>query len=253
MRRTFVPVFIASLFCLLSCQQGSSTVSAAVPASISDDTSIETFASYPEPQTLSEQFSYISGYQMASTLSSSFSSFDMEYMMKGIYDALSGSSFYSEEESARILQNVQAQLIEEAQVRYSQQSEENLAAAESFLATNAHRSGVITLNDKIQYEILREGNADGKTPTENSTVSVVYQLVVLNGEVKGGTADSSNPSVYSLQNVIEGFRDVVLEMKEGEKVRAWIHPDLGYGAYGSGTVGPNQLLIFDIELVSVNS
>lgn len=253
MHRAFMPVFIVSLFLLISCQQGNSAVAASLPVSTADDTTLESFASYPEPETLSEQFSYISGYQMASTLSSSFSSFDMEYMMKGIYDALSGTSFYTEEESARILQSVQAQLIEEAQARYSRQSEENLAAAESFLEINAHRSGVITLNDKIQYEILREGNADGRVPTSNSTVSVVYQLVVLNGEVKGGTADSSNPSVYSLENVIEGFKDVVLEMREGEKVRAWIHPDLGYGAYGSGTVGPNQLLIFDIELVSVNS
>ena len=260
MRYTFLPLaFFVLLFSFSSCTKSEVPVQVTATTSEQSETveddqlTVQSFASFPKPETLAEQFSYISGYQMASSLSSSFSSFDMEYMMKGIYDALNNSSFYTTEESNNILQQVQTALQKEAEAIYNEQSSENLAAAESFLSTNAHRSGVVSLSDKIQYEVLKEGSADGKRPNANSTVSVYYQLVLLNGDVKGGTADRSNPSVYNLQSVIEGFREVVLEMKEGEKIRAWIHPSYGYGEYGSGTVGPNQLLIFDIELISVNS
>lgn len=40
-------------------------------------------------------------------------------------------------------------------------------------------------------------------------------------------------------------------MKEGEKRRLFVHPDLGYGT--SGHLPPNALLIFDIELVKADS
>jgi peptidylprolyl isomerase len=40
-------------------------------------------------------------------------------------------------------------------------------------------------------------------------------------------------------------------MKEGEKRRLYVHPDLGYGT--TGQLPPNELLIFDIEVVKADS
>ena len=131
--------------------------------------------------------------------------------------------------------------------------ERNLSAAESFLATNKKRSGVISVSDKLQYEILRSPSENGAKATNKSTVTVDYRLVTLAGEVKDSSYERGQASVFDLStNIIEGFRSAVAQMQEGEKIRAWVHPDLGYGINGTSNIEPNQLLIFDIELISVD-
>ena len=41
------------------------------------------------------------------------------------------------------------------------------------------------------------------------------------------------------------------EMKEGGKYELYVPSDLGYGPRGSQQIGPNETLIFDIELLEV--
>ena len=62
-----------------------------------------------------------------------------------------------------------------------------------------------------------------------------------------------NMAAYYVETKAEVVPLLKTLMKEGEKIRVWIHPELGYGSYGNSVIGPNQLLIFDIELVSVDS
>jgi FKBP-type peptidyl-prolyl cis-trans isomerase len=52
--------------------------------------------------------------------------------------------------------------------------------------------------------------------------------------------------------VIRGWDEGVVGMKEGGKRRLVIPPDLAYGSRGAGgVIGPNETLIFEIELVKV--
>ncbi|MBA3493418.1 MAG: FKBP-type peptidyl-prolyl cis-trans isomerase, partial [Gammaproteobacteria bacterium] len=42
-------------------------------------------------------------------------------------------------------------------------------------------------------------------------------------------------------------------MKTGAKWQLFIPPELGYGEHGAGgAIGPNETLIFDIDLLAVN-
>ena len=101
--------------------------------------------------------------------------------------------------------------------------------------------------------MLREPQEGGKKAQANSTVTVNYQLITLSGEVKDSSYERGQTSTFDLStNIIEGFRAACSVMSEGEKIRAWVHPDLGYGINGSSNIEPNQLLIFDIELISVD-
>ena len=204
------------------------------------------------PQTLDERFAYVLGYQMSASMAANFSSIDTSYIALGASDYTDGVCLYSEQEMADIALQYQSQVFQQAEEMFNRLKEENLREAESFLSSNAERSTVVTLRDGIQYEILRQADPAGRSPQSGSHVTVDYQLVTLDGDVMDSSYDRSGGTQLSLSGTIEGFREVVLAMREGERVRAWVHPDYGYGQYGNGNIGPNQLLIFDIELVSVD-
>ncbi len=238
-----IPIFF-SVLVLISCT-GRST-SATVPERVSAE-ELETMA---EPQSLNDKFSYVYGYKMSATLSDSFTGINPNYVALGALDYVDGISIFSEDEMDQIINEYQIQIYQRAEELFNQLREENLAQAEAFLRSNGERSVVTTLSDGIQVEVLRQGS--GATPGENSTVTVNYQLTTLDGSVMDSTYSREGGSRLSLANTIPGFRTVLTNMKEGERIRAWIHPSEGYGEYGNGNIGPNQLLIFDIELLSVN-
>ena len=56
----------------------------------------------------------------------------------------------------------------------------------------------------------------------------------------------------ALKGVIRGWTEGVQLMKEGAKYQFYIPSDLAYGDVGSGTIGPAETLIFDVELIKVN-
>ena len=63
---------------------------------------------------------------------------------------------------------------------------------------------------------------------------------------------SPSPMTYSTDSrLIAGFREGLLTMKVGDKVRLFIPPYLGYGPQGGGPIPPNAELIFDLEIISV--
>lgn len=201
-----------------------------------------------EPESLQDRFAYVFGYQMSMALSSSFEEVNPDYIAMGALDYAAGQSLFSAEEMASISQEYQSEIYRRAEEVFTNLMRENLAEAEAFLSTNAERANVISLDGQVEYEILRQASVDGLSPSDTSTVTVTYQLVTLDGK----QSDSGVNVQLDLSDTIPGFQSVVTRMREGEKVRAWVHPDQGYGAYGSGNIGPNQLLIFDIELVSVD-
>lgn len=203
------------------------------------------------PSDLSSQFSYIYGYQMTKALGGTLGEDCVAYIVIGARDYLLSDPLYTEDEMDQILADYQAMAYQHAQERIEELRASNLEEAEAFLASNARRSGVVSISDQVQYEVLREGS--GASPGRGSTVTVEYELVTLAGEVKDSSYGRDGGMVVDLDDTIPGFSAVLLEMKEGGKVRAWVHPDQGYGAYGNGNIGPNQLLIFDIELLSVSA
>ncbi|MBW7465850.1 FKBP-type peptidyl-prolyl cis-trans isomerase [Pontibacter aydingkolensis] len=52
-------------------------------------------------------------------------------------------------------------------------------------------------------------------------------------------------------SVIQGWNEGVKLMKVGEEARLFIPSHLGYGPYGQGSIPPNSVLIFDIEVLRI--
>jgi peptidylprolyl isomerase len=131
--------------------------------------------------------------------------------------------------------------------------ERNRAAAEKFLADNAKKAGVKATASGLQYEVLTEGPAGGRSPTDADKVRVHYEGRLVDGTVFDSSYARGEPLEFALASVIPGWTEGVQLMSEGDKFRLYIPPALGYGEQGTpgGPIGPNEALIFDVELLKV--
>ncbi len=134
-----------------------------------------------------------------------------------------------------------------------QNAERNLEAAKDFLAENAKKDGVKTTSSGLQYQVISQGPDEGKSPEASDTVEVHYQGTLLNGTEFDSSYSRGETIEFPLNRVIPGWTEGVQLMSEGDKFRFFIPPDLAYGEMGTpgGPIGPNEALIFEVELVSV--
>ena len=127
---------------------------------------------------------------------------------------------------------------------------ENIEKGKAFLAENAKKEGVITLESGLQYEVLTEGN--GKKPSATDRVKCHYEGTLIDGTLFDSSIKRGEPAVFGVNQVIKGWVEALQLMSEGSKWRLYIPSDLGYGAQGAGEmIPPHSTLIFDVELIEV--
>ena len=124
------------------------------------------------------------------------------------------------------------------------------AHAVKFLMENKNKEGVITLPSGLQYKVITEGT--GRTPTATDTVSTHYCGTLLDGREFDSSYKRNEPTEFPVNRVIKGWTEALQLMKEGSKWILYIPPHLAYGERGAGgLIGPNETLIFEIELLQV--
>ena len=120
----------------------------------------------------------------------------------------------------------------------------------AFLAKNIKDPRVWVTKKGVQYLILKEGT--GIKPKPSDKVQVHYVGTLLDGTEFDNSVKRGVPLEFPVTAVIEGWQDLLLEMKVGEKVKAWIPSALAYGEAGAPpSIPPNSLLVFEVELLQV--
>ena len=126
----------------------------------------------------------------------------------------------------------------------------NEKAGKEFLEVNGKREEVRTTPSGLQYEVLVEG--DGEQPAASDEVTVHYTGKLIDGTVFDSSVERGEPATFGVTQVIPGWVEALQLMKAGAKWRLFIPSQLAYGPNGAGgVIGPNQTLIFDVELISV--
>jgi FKBP-type peptidyl-prolyl cis-trans isomerase FklB len=121
----------------------------------------------------------------------------------------------------------------------------------TFLANNAKKDGVFVTASGLQYKIVEKGK--GKSPTSENKVIAHYTGKLLDGTVFDSSHDRGEPATFPVSGVIKGWQEALPMMKEGGKWQIVVPANLAYGDRGVGNlIGPNETLIFDIELVSIS-
>ena len=95
------------------------------------------------------------------------------------------------------------------------------------------------------------GNGAEALPT--STMTVHYTLMTWsNGSIVESSWSGGQPATFPLSGVIAGWQQGLPGAKVGGRRLLVIPADLGYGPNGSGPIGPNETLIFVVDIIAVS-
>ena len=199
-----------------------------------------------------DKVSYSIGLDIGTTLKRQVIEVNEELLNTGIQDGLSGKKpLLSEDQVKETMAVFQKEILAKQAEAKKAAAAKNSAEAMKFLAENKTKQDVKTTASGLQYKILKEGS--GPTPKPTDTVKVNYRGTVLDGTEFDSSSKRGEPASFPVNRVIKGWTEALQLMKVGSKYQLFIPADLAYGGRGAGSdIGPNAMLIFDVELLGIN-
>ncbi|NLW04654.1 MAG: FKBP-type peptidyl-prolyl cis-trans isomerase [Pseudomonadaceae bacterium] len=203
------------------------------------------------PKTDEERIGYSLGIMVGRQLQQDISNLDTDSFSAALKDLYEGNTpSINDEDIGKILDDLQQKLAAEAQEKETAAAAENLAKGKKFLADNAKKKGVKTTASGLQYKIIKQGK--GAKPTATSSVKVHYEGKLINDTVFDSSYQRGEPVNFKVNQVIAGWQEALQLMPEGSEWEVYIPSDLAYGPAGAGgSIGPNEALVFKVELQAI--
>lgn len=224
----------------------------ALPIGILTATLLSTAVAEPL-ESMDQRLSYILGQNIASQIEELGFDFDPEAFQLALEEfSLEDDSkrSLSDDEIRKTIQEAQQQNAEKRAKEMAEQSEKNTKAGDEYRAANAKKEGVVVTESGLQYKELQAG--DGPKPKSTDKVKVHYHGTLINGEVFDSSTDRGEPVTFPVTGVIPGWIEALQLMNVGDKFQLTIPPELAYGPRGTGSdIGPNETLLFDVELLEI--
>lgn len=194
--------------------------------------------------------SYTSGMQIGKTIQDFLKMqklegvVDQKYIVQGLMDVLK-----KKKDPLFAKDSIDAFMRQYMQDNVTKIQTTNKEKGTKFLEEKKKDSKVKATESGLLYEVVTEGT--GAMPTENSIVEVNYTGKTADGK-EFDASKKGEPAKFPLRNVIAGWKEGLQLMKIGSKYKFYIPSELAYGEYGdqSGKIGPNEVLVFDVELIS---
>ena len=229
MKKIFAVAVICAVFAMMFASCDKKTAEGSQPAGISKS----------DVDSVSYMIGYSTGMQI---LQNNFGPLSTNAIIKGIQDAGKGV-----EVDYSVFQNVVNGFMDK---RMAAVSSENADKSAKMLVANGKKSGVVTTESGLQYQIVREGT--GVKPGERDTVEVNYEGKNLAGKVFDSSYERGTTVSFPLNGVIKGWTEGMQYIGEGGEIMLWIPAELAYGDRNVGSdIGPNEALTFKVELISV--
>ena len=210
------------------------------------------FAADPALKTEKDKHSYMIGMLWGKQLQDIKGEVDLAMIQKGLNDSFTGGkTMLSEEEAQLASQEFRSKLQAKREAERKAAGEANLKTGEEFLAKNKTAPGVKVTESGLQYQVIKEGT--GPKPKANDQVKVHYVGTLLNGTKFDSSIDRGQPATFPLNQVIPGWTEALQLMNVGSKYKLFIPGKLAYGENGQpqGGIGPNEVLIFEVELLEI--
>ena len=205
-------------------------------------------------ETKVDSVSYSLGYQNGQFLKQrNMSDVNPELMKAGLRAALEEQEAQlSSSEMQQVVRQFQQEAQRKSQQQQMQEAEENKKKGQEFLAKNKEKEGVQVTDSGLQYKVLEEGS--GASPDTTDQVRVDYEGTLIDGTVFDSSYERGEPVTFPLNRVIPGWTEGLQMMQEGAKYKFFIPGELAYGQNPPprGPIGPNETLIFEVELLEVN-
>lgn len=201
-----------------------------------------------ELTTEQDRISYSIGYQVGSDFRQQGVDLTPEVVLQGITDGL------KETKSALPLDEMRTILVELKKKMAAGQEEQKkrLAARHrdesgKFLAENARKDGVRSLESGLQYKVVKEGT--GRKPTLKDSVTVNYRATLTDGTEFDSTYRDKKPRSFPLDKIIPGLQEALPLMGEGATWQLFLPPQLAFDERGPLA---DRVVIYEIELISVH-
>lgn len=127
----------------------------------------------------------------------------------------------------------------------------NLAASEAYLQESAGREGVVVTDTGLQYEVLASGDPAGAHPEPGQFVCVHYRGELIDGTEFDSSYARGEPAAFASNRLIPAWVEALSMMRPGDVWKLYVHPDLAYRDHGQDDIGPNEALVFRVELLAL--
>lgn len=203
-------------------------------------------------KTQKEKVSYIIGTDIGNNFKKQGIDIEPDILIKGLKDAMGGKKLILSEKEVNDVMTAFKQELAAKQAETSKlQGEKNKKEGEAFLTKNKKKEGVKTLPSGLQYKVITKGT--GKSPKASDTVTVNYKGTLIDGTEFDSSYKRGQAATFPVKGVIPGWTEALQLMKEGAKWQLFVPANLAYGEKGSGSgpIGPNATLVFEVELISI--
>ncbi len=203
------------------------------------------------PATDKDKLSYAIGMNIGRQLKSQSVDVDPATFAQGFRDAYGGTkTALTEDEARAVMTAFEKEMRSKQAAAMAQTADKNLKEGEAFLAANKTKDGVVTLPSGLQYKIFKEGT--GPKPTLDDTVVCHYKGTLINGTEFDSSYKRNEPAKFPVKGVIRGWTEALQLMPVGSTWQLFVPSALAYGERGAGgVIGPNETLIFEVELLSI--
>jgi FKBP-type peptidyl-prolyl cis-trans isomerase len=199
-----------------------------------------------------QKASYGLGVQAGTTWKNRGADIDWDAYFKGIRDAAAGSpNLLTDAQIREAMTQFQKDTQERFQAKQAADGAKNKEAGDKFLAENKGKEGVQTTASGLQYKVVSLGT--GPKPLATDKVTVHYTGTLIDGKKFDSSVDRGQPASFPLNGVIKGWTEGLQLMPTGSKFKFFIPSDLAYGLNAPATIGPNQVLVFDVELIKAEA
>jgi FKBP-type peptidyl-prolyl cis-trans isomerase FklB len=200
----------------------------------------------PAPPPSPDQASYLFGLMFGTQLRNAGMGTDvvMDAVTKGMTEGLQGKQPTATEQ-----QQIQAY----ARASMQAQVARNQTAAKEYLARIAQEKGVVTTDSGLEYKILAVGDKRAPDIKPTDKVTVEYRGRLIDGTEFDSSYSTGMPAIFPVNRVIKGWQEALVLMKPGAKWQLFVPPALAYGDNPRPKIPGGSLLIFDVNLLSVEA
>jgi len=225
-------VLFAALLSLTACEKKEAT-----PAQAQQPATLETD---------SDRFSYGLGMIVGERVLKQYGDVNYDLLLDGI------KAQHKNQETFLSLEEAGAALNAYMEKEFTDKSDANKEKGEAYLQENAKKEGVQVTESGLQYRVITA--TDGARPMASDRVTVHYRGTLIDGSEFDSSYTRGEPASFGLDQVIAGWSEGVQLMNVGSKFEFVIPQALGYGERGAGgSIGPFETLIFEVELIEINS
>lgn len=176
---------------------------------------------------------------------------EKEMVLKGIEDAFSSKASLTEEEIKATLASLDQRVAAKIEEQAKEKAAVSIKAGEEFRTEFEKQEGVSKTESGLLYQVMTP--AEGDKPAATDTVEVHYVGTLTDGTKFDSSYDRNQTATFPLNRVIPGWTEGVQLMPVGSKFKFVIPPELAYGEQDTPTIPANSTLVFEVELVSIDS